>query len=86
MMLRSGQLNRSAGGDAEHKTPRLVEQLDYAFFAGPTTFRVRLTPADTDAQVTALLLFQDLEWRLARVFLPLDALGPAARATPTGGS
>ncbi len=86
MMLRSEQPNGSAGGDAEHKTPRLIEQVDYAFFAGPTTFRVRLKPPDANEQVTALLRFRDLDWRRTRAFLPLDALGPAASAAPTGGS
>ena len=88
-MLRSGQLeeqsNSPGSSDAENNDQGLFDRLEYAFFSGPTTFRVRLKPENEDFGITALLRFENLSWRLTRVFLPLEALEQRTTAEPTGG-
>jgi len=48
-------------------------RIDYAFFSGPTDFRVDVRGNKPDEKVTLAFRF-DGGWKLSRVFLPLDKL------------
>lgn len=73
---------------ADRGEGRFRDTVSYAFFAAPTSFRVHVKPesahADDSKPLVLIFTFQDFDWVLTRIKLPLDELenGPTARDPP----
>jgi len=69
--------NGSGSGSGERKSFDW-SRIDYAFFSGPTDFRVDVRGNKPDEKLTLAFRF-DGGWKLSRVFLPLDKLSSSMK-------
>lgn len=60
----------SAEAQPERRLPLRIDQLRYAFFASPTTFRV-----ETTKDLVLYFQIRDWRWKLSRVVLPPSTFG-----------
>ncbi|MFP3943750.1 MAG: DUF2939 domain-containing protein [Alphaproteobacteria bacterium] len=63
--------------DAGEGEGEFFDTVSYAFFAAPTRFRVHVRPPDSgdkDEPLGLIFSFQDFNWVLTRIELPLDEL------------